>query len=106
MIVVQSSLALAFSLAGIVAGVRFRSTLDDTRDAVYIFLAIGTASAAGAQALGIAFATSLIFNERPPSAKQVWRRLGNVPLQVPWTPDRAESWWLEHLPGDTEQVSP
>ena len=40
-IVVENSLALAFSLAGIVAGVRFRYTLDDTLDAIFIFLAIG-----------------------------------------------------------------
>jgi hypothetical protein len=61
-IVVQNSLALAFSLAGIVAAVRFRNTLDDTKDAVYIFLTIGTALAAGAQALGIAAVTSIVFN--------------------------------------------
>jgi hypothetical protein len=61
-IVVQDSLALAFSLAGIVAAVRFRNTLKDTKDAVYIFLAIGTALAAGVQALGVAAATSIMFN--------------------------------------------
>lgn len=61
-IVVQNSLALAFSLAGIVAAVRFRNTLKDTKDAVYIFLAIATALAAGAQALAIAFVTSVVFN--------------------------------------------
>ena len=61
-IVVQNSVALAFSLAGIVAAVRFRNTLEDTKDAVYIFLAVGTAMAAGAGALGIAFVTSVIFN--------------------------------------------
>jgi len=36
LIVVQNSLALAFSLAGIVAAVRFRNNLKDSRDAVYI----------------------------------------------------------------------
>ena len=61
-IVVQNSVALAFSLAGIVAAVRFRNTLEDTKDAVYIFLAVGTAMAAGAGALGIAFVTSVVFN--------------------------------------------
>ncbi len=35
LIVVQNSLALAFSLAGIVAAVRFRNTLRESRDAVY-----------------------------------------------------------------------
>ncbi len=61
-IVVQDSLALAFSLAGIVAAVRFRNTLKDTKDAVYIFLAIGTALAAGVQALGIAAVATVLFN--------------------------------------------
>ena len=61
-IVVQNSIPLAFALAGIVAAVRFRNTLEDTKDAVYIFLAVGTAMAAGAGALGIAFVTSVIFN--------------------------------------------
>ena len=61
-IVVQDSLALAFSLAGIVAAVRFRNTLKDTKDAVYIFLSIGTALAAGVQALGIAAVATVLFN--------------------------------------------
>jgi hypothetical protein len=61
-IVVQDSVALAFSLAGIVAAVRFRNTLKDTKDAVYIFLAIGTALAAAVQALGIAAVATALFN--------------------------------------------
>ena len=61
-IIVKGSLALAFSLAGIVAAVRFRTTLDDTKDAVYVFLAIGVGLAAGVQALGVAVALSVIFN--------------------------------------------
>lgn len=61
-IIVKGSLALAFSLAGIVAAVRFRTTLDDTKDAVYVFLAIGVGLAAGVQALGVAAALSIIFN--------------------------------------------
>jgi len=61
-IVVQDSIALAFSLAGIVAAVRFRNTLKDTKDAVYIFVAIGTALAAGVQALGVAAVSTVVFN--------------------------------------------
>ena len=60
--IVQDSVALAFSLAGIVAAVRFRTTLDDTKDAVYVFLAIGVGLASGVQALGIAVTLSVIFN--------------------------------------------
>lgn len=61
-IVVKHSLALAFSLAGIVAVVRFRNTLKDPKDAVYVFLALGIGLAAGVQALDIALVMSLLFN--------------------------------------------
>ncbi len=61
-IVVENSLALAFSLAGIVAGVRFRLTLDDTLDAIYIFMSIGVGLAAGIGALEIAAVISIFFN--------------------------------------------
>jgi hypothetical protein len=61
-LIVKGSLALAFSLAGIVAAVRFRTTLDDTKDAVYVFLAIGVGLASGVQALGVAASLSLVFN--------------------------------------------
>lgn len=60
--IVQNSLALAFSLAGIVAGVRFRLTLDDSLDAIYIFVAIGAGLAAGIEALEITIVVSVLFN--------------------------------------------
>jgi hypothetical protein len=60
--VVRNSLALAFSLAGLAAAVRFRNTLKDTKDAVYIFLAIAVGLAAGVQALALGFVVSAIFN--------------------------------------------
>ena len=61
-IVVKNSLALAFSLAGIVAAVRFRNTLKDPKDAVYVFLALGIGLAAGVQALDVALVMSLTFS--------------------------------------------
>ncbi|HEU0055100.1 MAG TPA: DUF4956 domain-containing protein [Longimicrobium sp.] len=61
-LVVKNSLALAFSLAGIVAAVRFRNTLKDPRDAVYIFLVIGCGLSAGVQALDVALVMSMVFN--------------------------------------------
>ena len=61
-VVVKDSVALAFSLAGIVAVVRFRNTLKDPKDAVYIFLALGIGLSAGVQALDIALVVSLMFN--------------------------------------------
>ncbi|HYT84026.1 MAG TPA: DUF4956 domain-containing protein [Gemmatimonadales bacterium] len=60
-LIVQNSLALAFSLAGIVAAVRFRNTLRDTKDAVYIFVAIALGLAAGVQAFSAAFVMSLVY---------------------------------------------
>ena len=40
LVIVQDSLAVAFSLAGIAGLVRFRNALDDTRDAMYVVIAI------------------------------------------------------------------
>jgi small basic protein len=61
LIVVQSSLALAFSLAGIVAAVRFRSNVKESRDALYIFASVAIGFASGVYALDVAAAASLIF---------------------------------------------
>jgi uncharacterized protein DUF4956 len=61
-LVVQNSLALAFSLAGVVAAVRFRTTLRDARDVVFIFLAIAVGFAAGVQSLIVAAVVSVTFN--------------------------------------------
>ena len=60
-LVVQHSLALAFSLAGIVAGVHFRRALQDTFDALFILVAIGTGIAAGVAALEIAAVLTVFF---------------------------------------------
>ncbi len=61
-LVVQNSLALAFSLAGVVAAVRFRTTLRDARDVVFIFLAIMVGFAAGVELLIVGAIVSVIFN--------------------------------------------
>ena len=60
-IMVKYSLALAFSLAGIVAAVRFRNNLDDSKDAVYVFLATGIGLAAAVN-LPVALVLSIGFN--------------------------------------------
>lgn len=61
-LIVRNSLALAFSLAGIVAAVRFRTNLSDARDVVFIFLAITVGFAVGVQVLMVALLLSIIFN--------------------------------------------
>ena len=61
-LIVRNSLALAFSLAGVVAAVRFRTTLRDSRDVVFVFLAIAVGFAAGVQMFTVALLVSVIFN--------------------------------------------
>src|SRR6186713_1180886 len=61
-LIVQNSLALAFSLAGVVAAVRFRTTLRDARDLVFIFLAIAVGFAGGVQAMILGAMVSILFN--------------------------------------------
>ena len=59
---VKGSLALAFSLAGIVAAVRFRTSLNEPMDAVYMFIVIGIGLSAGVQLTNVSFFASIIFN--------------------------------------------
>jgi hypothetical protein len=59
--IVLNSLALAFSLAGVVAAVRFRFTLRQPSDAMYIFVAIAIGLGCGIGALGIATVISCSF---------------------------------------------
>jgi hypothetical protein len=60
--IIQNSLALAFSLAGVMAAVRFRTTLRDTRDVVYIFLSIVVGFAGGVQSLAVGAVISIVYN--------------------------------------------
>jgi hypothetical protein len=59
--IVLNSIALAFSLAGVVAAVRFRFSLNQPSDAMYIFGAIGIGLGSGIGALGVAYVISLMF---------------------------------------------
>ena len=59
--IVQHSVALAFSLAGIVAAVRFRFALETPSQAVFIFAAITVGLAAGIGALEVAALISVAF---------------------------------------------
>jgi hypothetical protein len=61
-LLVRNSLALAFSLAGVVAAVRFRNTMRDARDLVFIFLAIAVGFSAGVQTLAVGAVLSMVFN--------------------------------------------
>jgi hypothetical protein len=60
-VLVKYSLALAFGLGGIMAAIRFRSTLEDSKDAVYIFLSTALGLTAAVQ-LPVAAVISVVFN--------------------------------------------
>ena len=60
-VLVKHSLALAFSLGGIVAAVRFRTALDDSKDAVNIFVVTGIGLAAAVDP-PVAFGISVMYN--------------------------------------------
>ncbi|MEP6491133.1 MAG: DUF4956 domain-containing protein [bacterium] len=60
-VMVKYSIALAFSLGGIAAAVRFRNSLDDSKDAVYVFLVTGLGMAAAVD-LPVALVISVLFN--------------------------------------------
>lgn len=60
-VMVKHSLALAFSLGGIVAAVRFRTSLDDSKDAAGIFVVIAIGMAA-AVTPSVSFVISIGFN--------------------------------------------
>jgi len=62
LVIVQDSLAVAFSLAGIAGLVRFRNALDDTRDAMYVVIAIAVGLGAGVGTLEASAALSGLYN--------------------------------------------
>lgn len=61
-IVVQNSLALAFSLAGIAGAVRFRNSLKSSGDALFILLAVGIGLSAGIGAVELAAVMSIMLS--------------------------------------------
>jgi hypothetical protein len=61
-VVVQHSLALAFSLAGIAGAARFRNTMKSSGDLLFILLAIGIGLSAGIGAIELALLGSAAFN--------------------------------------------
>ena len=60
-LLIQDSLALAFGLAALVAAVRFRVTLNEAMDGIFIFAAICVGLAAGIGYLGVALIMSIFF---------------------------------------------
>jgi lysylphosphatidylglycerol synthetase-like protein (DUF2156 family) len=60
-VLVQHSIALAFSLLGIVGAVRFRNSLKTPSDAVFVFAALAIGIAAGVSEIGVAAVASMVF---------------------------------------------
>ena len=78
-LLVKYSITLAFSLAGIVAAVRFRNTLDDSKDAVYVFLATALGLAAAVN-VPVAVVISILFNA---TVLVLWYSdFGNAPVEL------------------------
>jgi hypothetical protein len=61
-ILVKTSIALAFGLGGIVGAIAFRHRLEDTKDSVHVFVAIGVGVAAGMQVMPVAAVLSMFYN--------------------------------------------
>ena len=80
-VIVKFSLALAFALTGIFAGVRYRTSLKNLTDALFIFACMAVGLAAGTQALGIALALSVFF---------VFTAVALEPLAADTPPDQTE----------------
>ncbi len=62
MIVISDETARAFALAGVVVAVRFRNTLQDTKDAVYVFVAVAIGMGCGTRVFHIAVWLSVIMS--------------------------------------------
>lgn len=83
-ILVKSSVALAFSLGGIVGAISFRNRLDDTKDAVAVFLAIGVGVACGVQVTAVAATLSVMYNLT--NLALWWTDFGRVPAALQGPP--------------------
>lgn len=60
MMMLQDSLARAFGFLGVVGAVRYRNTLKDPKDAVYVFVALGIGMGCGLRVYHIAGLLSLV----------------------------------------------
>jgi uncharacterized membrane protein YhiD involved in acid resistance len=61
LLAVGTSIAAGIGIAGGLTAVRFRTSLRDPRDIVFIFAALGVGMACGAQAYGVAMTATAIF---------------------------------------------
>lgn len=85
--VIGDNLARAFSLAGVLAIIRFRTVVDDTRDTAFVIAAVVTGMAVGAEMLKVALAGV------PVVAVAAWC------LSIWGRPPRAQAAGAKHEPG-------
>ena len=62
LLAVGSSIAAGIGIAAGLTAVRFRTTLRDPRDIIFVFAALGTGMACGAQAYGAAIVGTVVFS--------------------------------------------
>ena len=86
--IVQNSIALAFSLAGIVAAIRFRFTLTEPAYTLYVFASITIGLGAGISAMGISTVISVgvCVHHADPVDDRPWRTLEQSLLLLPHRP--------------------
>lgn len=60
-LLIQDSLPLAFGLAALVTAVRFRVSLKDALDGIFVFAAVGVSLASGVGFLGVAYVMAIFF---------------------------------------------
>jgi hypothetical protein len=99
-ILVKNSIALAFSLGGIVGAIAFRNRLEDTKDAVHVFLAIGVGLGAGVQVMAVAAALSLFYNLI--NVVLWWTDFGRVPASLAGPVARRRLAMLRNRPGPAD----
>lgn len=99
---VKGSIPLALGLAGIVAAVRFRATIKEPIDSVYMLVVIGIGLAAGAQLISVAYVASLVFvaialgvwgsgyGSEPPVLSGWWVVPRERPGRIPDQPETAK----------------
>jgi uncharacterized membrane protein YhiD involved in acid resistance len=110
MVVISDELARAFSLAGVVAAVRFRNTLQDTKDAVYIFIAVAIGMGCGTRVFHITVWLSVIMSltmyllwkyKFGTSLRRSAKTLGKKDVQKIYAQTSGEA--LQHLERELEQ---
>jgi uncharacterized membrane protein YhiD involved in acid resistance len=110
MVVISDVTARAFALAGVVAAVRFRNTLQDTKDAVYIFIAVAIGMGCGTRVYHITVWLSVIMSltmyllwkyKFGTSLRSSTKVLGKKDVQKIYAQTSGEA--LQHLERELEQ---